>query len=172
MCTWDSFFAAVVVGYLVVEEKIRMAEERVFLLTVRPPELAASRRKGGSFLSEWYEGEVVDFREVHESLLEDRATDVGSFLDAVRAVAVDRDWEDTPGTILIRPGRYGGVVLFPGSEEVGEYDSGRTKGKVRHPLVASLLGTLRIMWFAVRHPGKSAWIDHDTGEVWVSDRTA
>ena len=54
-----------------------------------------------------------------------------------------------------------------------------TKGRVRHPRLVLLLGTcwvlcelgtLRIMWFAVRHPGRSAWIDHDTGEVWAVDR--
>ena len=41
--------------------------------------------------------------------------------------------------------------------------------KIRHPLVAWTLGTIGIMWFAIRHPGKSAWIDHSTGEVWVAD---
>ncbi len=32
-------------------------------------------------------------------------------------------------------------------------------------LRAWLLGTLNIMWFALRHPGRAAWINHETGEV-------
>ena len=39
----------------------------------------------------------------------------------------------------------------------------------RHPIIARGLGALRIMWFALRHPGKAAWINHRTGEVRVAD---
>ena len=39
----------------------------------------------------------------------------------------------------------------------------------RHPLIALGLGALRIMWFALRHPGKAAWINHRTGEVCVAN---
>ena len=80
--------------------------------------------------------------------MEGGAVDVDSFPDAVRVAAV-----------------------FYGQEGEAHVAGARVKGKMRHPLLASLLGTLRIMWFAVRHPGRSAWIDHDTGEVRVADRT-
>lgn len=32
-------------------------------------------------------------------------------------------------------------------------------------LRAWLLGTLNVMWFALRRPGRAAWINHETGEV-------
>ena len=35
-----------------------------------------------------------------------------------------------------------------------------------HPLAAWGLCTIRIMWFSIKHPGKGAWINHRTGEVW------
>ena len=39
----------------------------------------------------------------------------------------------------------------------------------RHPLIVLGLGAMRIMWFSLRHPGKSAWINHRTGEVYPAD---
>ena len=41
--------------------------------------------------------------------------------------------------------------------------------KIRHPLVTWIMATAGIMWLSIRHPGKPAWVDHDTGEVWVAD---
>lgn len=35
----------------------------------------------------------------------------------------------------------------------------------RQTLRAWLVGTLNIMWFALRRPGRAAWINHETGEV-------
>ena len=39
----------------------------------------------------------------------------------------------------------------------------------RHPLIVLGLGAMRIMWFSLRHPGKSAWINHRTGGVCPAD---
>ena len=38
-----------------------------------------------------------------------------------------------------------------------------------HPLIAMALGAMRLMWFSLRHPGRAAWINHSTGEVWPAD---
>ena len=55
------------------------------------------------------------------------------------------------------------------AEDIPEAHLPVAERKRRHPLMASIIGTLRVMWFAVRHPGKSAWIDHRTGEVWAAE---
>ncbi len=55
------------------------------------------------------------------------------------------------------------------AEDIPEASLPVPERKRRHPLVAWVIGTLRIMWFAVRHPGKPAWIDHRTGEVWAAE---
>ena len=42
-------------------------------------------------------------------------------------------------------------------------------GNAPHQLAAWALATLRIMWFALRHPGRAAWVDHKTGDVRPAD---
>ncbi len=44
-------------------------------------------------------------------------------------------------------------------------------GNAPHQLAAWALATLRIMWFALRHPGRAAWVDHKTGEVRPAGQT-
>ena len=41
-------------------------------------------------------------------------------------------------------------------------------GRARHPFVAWVIASLRIMWSAVRHPGQPVQIDYRTGDVWLS----
>ena len=43
----------------------------------------------------------------------------------------------------------------------------RPMGKVRHPLIAWALASVRIMWSCIRHPNKPLWIDYNTGDVWL-----
>ena len=149
-----------------------MAEERVTLIAMRRPELDVGRREQVPFIARSSGGEIRGLREVHEMLLEGGPVEVDSFPDAVRAAAVFYGEADGPRAIFIGVGQAGEVAWFPVSEGMAEGSDAGGRRKVRHPLVASFLGTLRIMWFAVRHPGKSAWIDHDTGDVWVADQTA
>lgn len=44
----------------------------------------------------------------------------------------------------------------------------RPRGRVRHPLVAWAIASLRIMWSAVRHPRQPVLIDYQTGDVWLA----
>ncbi len=37
----------------------------------------------------------------------------------------------------------------------------------RHPFVAWVIASLRIMWSSLRHPGQPVWIDYRTGKVWL-----
>ena len=148
-----------------------MAEQNVVLLTMRRPGLAGGPRDEGVGPLTRPEGDGAGLWETRESLLEGGAVDVDSFPDAVRVAAVFYGQEDTDALVVVHVGGGRVVHWFPGQEGEAHVAGARVKGKMRHPLLASLLGTLRIMWFAVRHPGKSAWIDHDTGEVWVADRT-
>ena len=149
-----------------------MAEQQVGMLTMRRPEVAGDRREDEFHSVTWFEGGRVDLQQIRESLLDGRAVDVDSFPDAIRAAAVFFHGEGDSGVIeVFQAGTDGRVYRLAVRAIETEMTGLRSKGRVRHPLFASLLGTLRILWFAVRHPGKSAWIDHDTGEVWTADRT-
>ena len=149
-----------------------MAEQDVAMLTMRRPDLAGVHPEDDELPADTWSGERwVDFRKIQESLLERRAVDVDSFSDAVRVAAFFYGQEDGTAFIAFCSGGVLEVSQVSHSDATILLPGARTKGKVRHPLFASLLGTLRIMWFAVRHPGRSAWIDHDTGEVWAADRT-
>ena len=148
-----------------------MAKQNVALLTMRRPGLAGGSRDEGVGPLTRPEGDGAGLREIRESLWEGGAVDVDSFPDAVRVAAVFYGQEDTGALVVVHVGGARVVHWFPGQEGEAHVGGAWVKGKMRHPLLASLLGTLRIMWFAVRHPGRSAWIDHDTGEVWVADRT-
>ena len=37
----------------------------------------------------------------------------------------------------------------------------------RHPFVAWVIASLRIIWSSWRHPGHPVWIDYRTGKVWL-----
>ena len=37
----------------------------------------------------------------------------------------------------------------------------------RHPFVAWVIASLRIIWSSLRHPGQPVWIDYRTGKVWL-----
>ena len=52
-------------------------------------------------------------------------------------------------------------------EDAEDHIHDRPIGKVRHPLVAWTLASLRIMWSCIRHPNKPIWIDYNTGDVWL-----
>ena len=149
-----------------------MAEQDVAMLTMRRSDLAGVLSEEDELPSDMWSGEHwVDYRKIQESLLERRAVDVDSFSDAIRAAAFFYGQEDGAAFITFRRGGVLEVSQFSHADAPILLSDARTKGKVRHPMFASLLGMLRIMWFAVRHPGRSAWIDHDTGEVWAADRT-
>ena len=149
-----------------------MAEQDVAMLTMRRPDSASFHPEDDDLpVGKWSGERWADFREIRESFLELRAVDVDSFSDAVRVAAVFYGQEDGAAFIAFRRGGVLEVSRVSHSDATILLPSVGTEGKVRHPLLASLLGTLRIMWFAVRHPGRSAWIDHDTGEVWAADRT-
>ena len=147
-----------------------MAEQNVALLTMRRPGLAGGPWDEGVGHLMGPEGDGAGLREIRESLLEGGAVDVDSFPDAVRVAAVFYGQDDMDALVVVHVGGARVVHWFPGQEGQAHVAGAWVKGKMRHPLLASLLGTLRIMWFAVRHPGKSAWIDHDTGEVWAAGR--
>ena len=124
-----------------------MAERDVFLLTMRRPGSSGIPGDEGA-------GPLAGSEEA--SLPEGGAADVDSFPGAVRVAAAFYGHGDA------------GRVSCPGAS--GARAKGVGPRAVRHPLVALLLGTLGIMWFSVRRPGRPAWIDHDTGEVWAADR--
>ena len=46
----------------------------------------------------------------------------------------------------------------------------RPKGSVKHPVVATALASVRIVFFSLRHGGKSAKVDYSTGDVWVDGK--
>ena len=43
----------------------------------------------------------------------------------------------------------------------------RPRGSVKHPFVAWLLASARILFFAFRHIGKPMRVDYRTGDVWL-----
>ena len=43
----------------------------------------------------------------------------------------------------------------------------RPMGRPRHPFVAWVIASLRVMWSSLRHPGHPVWIDYRTGDVWL-----
>ena len=53
----------------------------------------------------------------------------------------------------------------PDKAEAAQDPARDEPGNAPHQLAAWTLATLRIMWFALRHPGRAAWVDHKTGEV-------
>ena len=65
------------------------------------------------------------------------------------------------------------ILEAPGSVETDRKDAEEseqpTKEPSRHPVIARGLAAMRLMWFALRHPGRSAWINHRTGEVYAAD---
>ena len=148
-----------------------MTEQRVALVAMRRPELPAGRRDGAPSLVEFAEGTRVGSVEVDAILAAGGGIEVASFSEVVSVAAVFYGEGDASRAIVVKVSPLGEVAWFHVPDEWVAPNGVREKGRVRHPLVASFLGTLRIMWFAVRHPGKSAWIDHDTGDVWVADRT-
>jgi hypothetical protein len=139
-----------------------MAERDVFLLTMRRPGSSGIPGDEGA-------GPLAGSEEA--SLPEGGAADVDSFPGAVRVAAAfygrgnagqgNAGRENAVPAASVR-------ASSPGAS--GSRAEGAGPRAVRHPLVALLLGTLGIMWFSVRRPGRPAWIDHDTGEVWAADR--
>ena len=43
----------------------------------------------------------------------------------------------------------------------------RPMGRPRHPFIAWMIASLRIMWSSLRHPGHPVWVDYRTGDVWL-----
>ena len=114
---------------------------------------------------------INDAQWVAHSLEEGEPVDVSSFRDAVAAAYL---FYGRQGPSRITPYDAGSPGLkTDGSankeEAQPQVKVSEPRGKTRHPLVAWVLGTIGIMWFAIRHPGEPAWIDHRTGAVWVAE---
>ena len=43
----------------------------------------------------------------------------------------------------------------------------RPRGSVKHPFVAWLLASARMLYFSYRHIGKPMQVDYRTGDVWL-----
>ena len=61
---------------------------------------------------------------------------------------------------------------LPEGDDIETLDTGidaldRPRGRPRHPFVAWVIASLRIMWSSLRHPGHPVWIDYRTGDVWL-----
>ena len=55
---------------------------------------------------------------------------------------------------------------YPKSESTEAPVEDRPRGSVKHPFVAWLLASARILLFGFRNPGKPLMVDYDTGDVW------
>ena len=153
-----------------------MAEERTATLTMRKPiEGIQSIKNPGPSRRSTNIIAIVDVKDtapsVADSVAHGTSIDVFSFQDAMAAVTVFYGLSESSADEI--------VVLGPGvsrtsdrqQEEVPSREgmvSSESTAKARHPALAWVVGTLRIMWFAIRHPGKAAWIDHRTGDVGVA----
>ena len=152
-----------------------MAQERTATLTMRRSIEAI--RNTGTTESQNLHFEEQTLKEVIESvhwseysLEEGQPVDVSSFRDAVAVASLFYGLREPFKTVF--PGTEQNVKTEgTGSEEeiLLQTEEPQPSEKTRHPIVAWALGTTGIMWFTIRHPGKPAWIDHNTGEVWVAD---
>ena len=56
---------------------------------------------------------------------------------------------------------------YPKPEPTEAPIAARPWGSVKHPFVAWLLASARILFFASRHIGKPLRVDYRTGDVWL-----
>ena len=55
---------------------------------------------------------------------------------------------------------------YPINEIPAPREADRPRGSVKHPFVAWLLASARMIAFSLRHFGKPMRVDYNTGDVW------
>ena len=148
-----------------------MAEEPTTIITLRRPvdELGEYRKSGSTApqTGPLTIPQIINAApEEIRSLKEGEQVNAYSFNDAVAAASIFYGLRAYTGiTIQVDQAE----ELPPNTRNRAERRPQPTAHEPRqtpHPLTASALCTIRIMWFSIRHPGKAAWINHRTGEVW------